>query len=42
MGVTLQIYVWHTQTKKNKPPMKANQTRFGATNIWTLYKQIEQ
>ncbi|CAG7819880.1 unnamed protein product [Allacma fusca] len=35
-----QIYVWHTQTKKNKPPVKVNETLFGDSNIMTLYQQI--
>jgi hypothetical protein len=40
--VITQIFVWHTQTKKNKAPLKANQTLYGSTNIWSLYQQIEQ
>ncbi|OXA64823.1 galactosylgalactosylxylosylprotein 3-beta-glucuronosyltransferase P [Folsomia candida] len=36
-----KIYVWHTQTKKNKNPIKANQTVYEFTNVWSLYEQIE-
>ncbi|ODM93462.1 Galactosylgalactosylxylosylprotein 3-beta-glucuronosyltransferase P [Orchesella cincta] len=35
-----KIYVWHTQTKKNKAPAKVNATIHGQDNIWTLYQQI--
>lgn len=35
-----QIYVWHTQTKKNKPPNKPDMASYENTNVWKLYKQI--